>query len=287
MIDEVGALMREAAARAILPAYRRLGADDVTEKAPGEVVTVADRQAERILTDGLTRLLPDSQVVGEEGVADDPATLARLDLPGPVWLVDPLDGTANFASGREPFAVMVALRRDGVTEASWILDPMADRLTVARAGVGAYADGVELRAPAGAPPVAALRGVLPTRFLPPPVRAAVQARAARLGEVLAGHHCAGREYPDIVAGIQHFALFWRTLPWDHAPGALLVGETGGVARRLDGSPYQPADGRAGLLVAANEEIWHTVRETLFSGVDPTAPPDGVVGGDGPAPDSVG
>nr|MDT0662498.1 inositol monophosphatase family protein [Micromonospora sp. DSM 115978] len=271
MIDEVGALMREAAARAILPAYRRLGADDVTEKAPGEVVTVADRQAEQIIAAGLTELLPDSTVVGEEGVADAPETLARLDLPGPVWLIDPLDGTANFAAGREPFAVMVALLRDGVIEASWILDPMADRLTVARAGAGAYTDGVGLRAPDAAPPVATLRGMVTTRFLPPPMRATVRARAGRLGEVLVGHHCAGREYPDIVAGIQHFAIFWRTLPWDHAPGALLLHETGGVARRFDGSAYEPGDGRSGLLVAANDRIWHEVRETLLAGGDAAGP----------------
>ena len=231
LIDDVGALLRDAAARAILPAYRRLADSDIGEKGPGEVVTVADRQAEMIIEAGLIRLLPGSVVVGEEGVADDPAALARLGLPGPVWLVDPLDGTANFVAGREPFAVMAALRRGGRTEVSWILDPMADRLTVAEAGAGAYVDGVAVRMPAATPPVAALRGAVMTRFLPPSLRGRVQAGAPRVGAVLVGHHCAGREYPDIVAGIQQFAIFWRTLPWDHTPGVLLVEEAGGIARR--------------------------------------------------------
>ena len=263
MIDDVGALMRHAAASAILPMFRRLGDSDVEEKAPGEVVTVADRRAEQILDAGLRRLRPDSVVVGEEGVAADPTVLDRLRGPGEVWLVDPLDGTANFAAGREPFAVMVALLRAGVIEASWILDPVADTLTVAQAGVGAYLNGVAVRARSDAPPVASLRGAVMLRFLPPELRDVVRAGGRHLGLVLPGQHCAGREYTDVVAGRQQFALFWRTLPWDHAPGALLVQEAGGVARRLDGSAYDPTDGRAGLLVAVNEGIWTSVHAALL------------------------
>lgn len=263
LIERVAALMRHAAARAILPVFRRLDAADVREKAPGEVVTVADRQAEEILAAGLRRLRPGSVVIGEEGVADDPTLLDQLRRAGEVWLVDPLDGTANFAAGQEPFAVMVALCWDGVTEASWILDPVRDSVAVARAGGGAYVDGEPVRTPSAAVPVESLRGVLATRFLPSELRDAMRAGERRIGVVLPGHHCAGREYPDIVFGRQHFAVFWRTLPWDHVPGALLVQEAGGVVRRLDGSPYDPADGRVGLLVAANEHIWTEVHTALL------------------------
>ncbi|MGI5211878.1 inositol monophosphatase family protein [Plantactinospora sp. CA-290183] len=257
--------MRRVAETAILPVFRKLGESDVLEKAPGEVVTVADREAEKILESELRRLLPGSQVVGEEGVAADPGVLDRLADSRPVWIVDPLDGTANFAAGREPFAVMVALRRAGVTEASWILDPVADSLAVARAGAGARIGGEAVRATPEAVPLEALRGVLGTRFLPPELRERMRHGVARIGEVLSGQHCAGREYPDIVLGRQQFALFWRTLPWDHVPGALLVQEAGGVARRLDGGPYDPCDGRKGLLVAANERIWTVVHDALMNG----------------------
>jgi fructose-1,6-bisphosphatase/inositol monophosphatase family enzyme len=100
MIDEVGELVRATARTAVLPRFRRLAAGEITEKAPGELVTVADREAEDLLSAGLLRLLPGSVVVGEEAVADDPAVLRRLAADGPVWLVDPLDGTRNFATGR-------------------------------------------------------------------------------------------------------------------------------------------------------------------------------------------
>lgn len=263
MIDEVGDLLREVAATAILPMFRRLDDADVQEKAPGELVTVADRRAERLIDDGLRKLLPGSVVVGEEGVAADPATLDRLRHPGPVWVVDPLDGTANFAAGQRPFAVMVALREAGATRAAWILDPVADSLTVAEAGSGTYRDGVAVRAPADRPPVAALRGAV-SRYLPPGLRTVMQPGLERLAEVGPGQHCAGWEYPEVLTGAQHFVIFWRTLPWDHLPGVLLIEEAGGVARRFDGARYDPTDDRQGLLVAANEGTWTTVHEALLA-----------------------
>lgn len=264
MIDEVGSLIRSAAASAVLPLFGHLDRGDVTEKAPGELVTVADRWAERILAEGLPPLLPGSVVVGEEGVAADPSLLDLLHGTAPVWLVDPIDGTANYAAGREPFAVMVALLDGGVVQASWILDPISDVLLTAALGQGTYRDGVRVR-PAVDTSATALRGAVMTRFLPSEWQDSVRAGAERIGEVLPGQHCAAREYADIVAGHQQFALFWRTLPWDHAPGVLLLTETGGVARRLDGAPYHPTDDRNGLLVAADEQTWHRVRDTLLPG----------------------
>src|SRR5919106_4920939 len=105
MNDKVETLMREAAANAILPRFRRLQHHEIEEKTPGELVTAADREAERILSAGLSALLPGSLVIGEEAAAADPALISRLADGGDIWLVDPLDGTANFAAGREPFAV--------------------------------------------------------------------------------------------------------------------------------------------------------------------------------------
>jgi fructose-1,6-bisphosphatase/inositol monophosphatase family enzyme len=266
MIDEVGDLIRQAARTAVLPLFRHLAESDVQEKAPGDFVTVADREAEEIIAAGLLELMPDSTVVGEEAVAADRALLRRLRDGGPVWLVDPVDGTANFAAGRGPFKMMVALLRDGVTEASWILDPRADSMASARRGAGAFVDGTRVRVADRVDPTrpAALRGSVVSRFLPTAMRSGVERRAGVFAAVLPGLHCAGQEYPDIVDGTQDFALFWHTLPWDHAPGALFAEEAGGVVRRLDGTPYDPTrETRPGLLAAATDEIWRQVHATLF------------------------
>lgn len=264
MIDKVGALMRAAAQTEILPRYRRLAAADVEEKAPGDLVTVADRRAEQFLAAGLTRLLPGSTVVGEEGVAADATLLERLADDGPVWLVDPVDGTANFAMGSGPFAVMVALLAGGNARTGWILDLVTDRLAVAELGAGAFLDGVRTTADQASPPLSELRGNLRSKYIPPEVRAQLDPRLELLGEALPGTGCAAREYPDVVTGVQDFAFFWRTQPWDHAAGALFAREAGAVARRLDGSDYVPTDRRPGLLVARNDGVWHEVYGALLA-----------------------
>ncbi|MER7459507.1 inositol monophosphatase family protein [Micromonospora sp. NPDC126480] len=264
LLDDVGELLREAADQAVLPLFRKLDDADIAEKAPGDLVTVADRQAEELISAGLRRLRPGSVVVGEEAVADDPALLRHLRQPGDVWLVDPVDGTANFAAGRRPFALMVALLTDGQPVGAWVFDPLADTMAVALAGEGTYVDGRPVRTtvPAGA---GGLRGAAMSRFLPPAARSRVEAGGERLGELLPGQHCAGREYLDVLTGEQQFVLFWRTLPWDHAPGTLLVRAAGGVARRFDGTDYHPADEGEGLLVAASERVWTEVRDALLGG----------------------
>ncbi|WP_200206090.1 inositol monophosphatase family protein [Micromonospora coerulea] len=265
LLDDVGELLRQAAAQVVVPLFQRLDAADIAEKAPGEVVTVADRRAEELISAGLRKLRPGSMVVGEEAVADDPELLRHLRGAGDVWLVDPVDGTSNFAAGRRPFALMVALLTDGVQVASWVYDPLADNLASALAGEGTRLDGTRVRTAGPVPAVDALRGTAMTRFLPPDARRAVEAGGRRIGELLPGQHCAGREYLDILTGEQHFVLFWRTLPWDHAPGTLLVREAGGVARCFDGTDYHPADDGRGLLVAASDEVWTEVRAALLDG----------------------
>ncbi|HEX2113102.1 MAG TPA: inositol monophosphatase family protein [Alphaproteobacteria bacterium] len=264
MIDKVEALLREAAARAILPRFQRLQHHEIEEKSPGELVTAADREAEHIISAGLKALRPAALVVGEEAAALDPGVMTRLLGEDEVWLIDPLDGTAHFAAGREPFAVMVALVHRRETVLSWMLDPVADAMRLAERGAGAFADGMRVRAAAACPPLGALRGAILKRFMTPEDRAKIAQRESMIGTVLSGFMCAGREYPAVVAGEQHFALFQRMLPWDHAPGVLFAEEAGAMARRLDGSPYVPGDQRRGLLVAQNAEVWQLVRETVLA-----------------------
>ena len=254
LVVSVAELVRAASAAAIEPRFHALGAGDVIEKSAGELVTVADREAEILITEGLAGLDPGVPVVGEEVVADDPGRLDGLNAPR-VWLVDPLDGTANFVRGSTDWAVMVALVIDGQTEASWIWQPLEQRMYAAQRGRGATCNGQRLVAAPRARARDELTGAVLTRYLDGATRARVDRNVGRFGTITAGRHCAGVEYPALVGGTTDFAFFWRTLPWDHAPGALLVEEAGGVAARPDGSPYRPGPGGLGLLVAADRPTW--------------------------------
>jgi fructose-1,6-bisphosphatase/inositol monophosphatase family enzyme len=125
VMDEVSQLLREAADDAVLPVFGRAGAT-AEEKAPGEWVTIADRAAESFLAPRLAALLPGSVVIGEEMASADADLLMHLRSASDAWLLDPLDGTANFAAETGPFAMMAALMRHGRTVAAWILDPQSD-----------------------------------------------------------------------------------------------------------------------------------------------------------------
>lgn len=247
--------IREVSAETIEPRFRLLSEGDVREKTPGEVVTVADEEAEAGLIRRLGALLPGTPVVGEEASHRDPRLLSALTAEH-AWVVDPLDGTANFVAGSPDWAVMVALLRQGTTVASWIWRPCDQTLYEAEHGSGAGRNGQPLLAPSGPPGAAGLRGAVLTRFLDPAARDRLEACRDRFAELTGGAMCAGVDYPRVAEGDQDFVAFQRTLPWDHAPGSLLVEEAGGTARRLDGSRYEPADlSTGGLLAARSADVW--------------------------------
>jgi fructose-1,6-bisphosphatase/inositol monophosphatase family enzyme len=263
MIDEVVTALREVADELVVPRFRNLAQGDISEKAPGDLVTVVDREAEAALGKRLAGLLHGSLVVGEEAVSADHLVLERIGDPGPVWVIDPIDGTGNFAAGREPFALMVALLRGGRTVLGVIYQPMSGLVAAAESGSGAYVDGERMtldHAPLG---VGDLVASVHTRYLPETLRESVKSRLPRLGKVLPSKHCAGDDYPQLLRGGHHFILYWRSLPWDHAPGALLVREAGGAVRHFDGAQYDPTLPHPGLLVCRDDDVFDLARRSLL------------------------
>ena len=245
--------MQEAAARAILPRFQHLAASDIFEKAADDLVTIADRESEAILAEGLARLIPGAAIVGEEAVAGDPTLMRHLG--GKLcWIIDPLDGTNNFAAGRRPFGMLVALAEHGRAVAGWIYDPVSGRLCHAAEGGGAFADGeaVTARSTGETPPVAAIS----TLFADPARRAGVAAHIAPHYRMTDIPRCAAEQYPRLVLGVNDVSIFQRTLAWDHAAGVLFVNEAGGMAARPDGTPYR-VDGEdwGGLIAAASPALW--------------------------------
>ena len=119
----------------------------------------ADVASEARLTRLLRDYLPGSQVVGEEAVAERPEVLDLVGGSDPVWLVDPVDGTANFAAGRKTFAVMVALVHKGAILACWVHEPTLERTAVAEAGGGAWLGDTRLRV-AEPVPITEMHGTL-------------------------------------------------------------------------------------------------------------------------------
>jgi fructose-1,6-bisphosphatase/inositol monophosphatase family enzyme len=253
LVPAVHAVMREAAARAIVPRYRALAAEDISEKAKDDVVTVADRESEDILGEGLARLLPEAAIVGEEACFAEPALFDRLG-DALCWIVDPLDGTNNFASGKPPFGMLVALAQGGETIAGWIYDPLSGRSCHAVKGGGAFVDGerITARASGSAAPIAAISLI----YMDPAHREAVKAHIAPWYELVDIPRCAAEQYPRLALGATDVSIFERTLAWDHAAGVLFLNEAGGKAARPDGSPFRVTEhDRPGLIGAATPALW--------------------------------
>ena len=245
----------------VLPRFRSLGAGEVVEKSAGELVTVADQEAEVAIGRGLDQLLPSARLIGEEACARNPRLLDDLG-EGLVWLIDPIDGTGNFAAGRAPFALMVALLADGITRQSWILDPLSGVLSYAGLGSGAFRNGMQVAAGAERPAERDMVGILSEAFLPPERRGLGDSLRARIGSVLPTQRCAGHEYPLVAVGERNFAIYWRTLPWDHAAGALFLAQAGGRVLHFDGAPYVPGVQREGLLLARNAALADLLLEVV-------------------------
>jgi fructose-1,6-bisphosphatase/inositol monophosphatase family enzyme len=246
--DAVALVMRNAHEIAVAPYFGRLAAGEVEEKNPGELVTVADRACEDLIGP-LLRDIADVPIVGEEAVAADESVLELLHTAEAVWLVDPIDGTANFAAGRPEYALMVAYVERGTTTASWIYQPQFDLLAVASRGAGATVNGATANAPPPGIVAEDWHGVVKDRFLPEDLKQTVSRTTATFGPRHDGFNCAGMEYPALVSGGVSFLFYWRTLPWDHAPGVLLAEEAGCLALRPGGQPYSVLSDEPGLLVA--------------------------------------
>lgn len=259
--SRISDIIRQAAHEQVLPLWQNLQQDQIEEKQRGDYVTVADKASEAFLTPALEAVLPGSLVIGEEAAHDDPTLMQRLTSEQPVWVIDPVDGTANFAAGETPFAVMVCIVQQGQTLAGWIYDPVEETLLQAERGAGAFLDDERLSFGEPSGVAGDINGALSTKYLPEEMRPYAMRGAGHLGNTRASG-CAAYDYRAMARGDYSFSFYYRTIIWDHAPGALVVEEMGGVVARYDGSPYQPASDATGLICASDPDTWQTVRRLL-------------------------
>jgi fructose-1,6-bisphosphatase/inositol monophosphatase family enzyme len=267
-IDKVSALIARAAAEEVMPRFTKLSSGDVREKGPGDLVTVADEAMEQRLAPALAEILSGALVVGEEAAAADPSLLDRLAAAQSAWVIDPIDGTANFAEGRPFFGVMVALLDHGEPVAAWIHDPVARSTATAAKGEGAWLDGHgsgrRLAVSTAPSDPHQLTGTLHSGFFGDrALGQRVQSRRDRV-KPIKSLRAAAHEYLRLAKGEVDFTLFTKLMPWDHAPGVLIHREAGGIGRYLDGGEYRAARTQAGgLLMAPDEASWSALRRLLL------------------------
>ena len=260
--DQVTEIITETAVSVVLPRFQALAAHEVMEKTRGDLVTIADLEAEKLLETRLADLTPGSVVVGEEAVHNDVTVLGRLGSDAPLWIIDPVDGTANFAAGKPIFGIVVAYLEGSEIRAGWIHMPVEGTTAVAVKGEGAYCDGEEIRASPSVP-LEEMTGLLNLGYFDAQRREQIRERSRRFA-LIETQRCASHNYLSLALGRRHFSLYRRLWPWDHAAGVLIHQEAGGYSALLDGSPYRPTDRSHGLLSAPSKSSWYAIYDHLLA-----------------------
>jgi fructose-1,6-bisphosphatase/inositol monophosphatase family enzyme len=264
---DVAEILREAAVLEILPRFRRLKAHDVRAKSgPLDLVTEADEAAERRITAELQARFPGCVVIGEEAASADPSILAKIADADLAFVVDPVDGTANYAAGFSLFATMAAAIVRGEIVGSIIHDPVGHDTSFAVRGEGAWTqaeDGYRADLRVAAPvPVAQMAGAASWRFLPDGLATTVCHNLPRVAASFV-YRCAAHEYRMLAGGHCHYLLYGKLMPWDHAPGWLLHQEAGGYSAQFDGTAYSPLVTSGGLICTSDKASWQALRAALL------------------------
>jgi myo-inositol-1(or 4)-monophosphatase len=220
--EEAGALLREA--------YGRVPA---REKGPADLVTEADFASQRLIAERLREAFSHHTLLAEEEGAE-------TDMGAPWrWVVDPLDGTINFAHGFPFWAVSVALEHAGELVVGVVHNPLTGETFSASKGQGAARNGRPIRVST----VDRLGSSLIATALPTDFAADADRQTAYMRRFSTGTHSLRRTGSSalnlalLAAGACEVCYATQMNPWDAAAGVVLVREAGGAVSRFSGEPY--------------------------------------------------
>ena len=225
---DIEPIIREAGALLMSYLHQRIGYE---YKGDVDLVTEADRASEKFITERLRSRWPEFGIIGEEGTKSDLEAEYR-------WLVDPLDGTTNFAHGFPVFCISIALTRGEELIAGFLYDPARDEFFSAEHGAGAKLNGQAMHVSKTTTLSESILGTgFPShkRHKNPNIHFYHQLTLRSHGLRRAGS--AALDLANVASG--RYDGFWEfnLNPWDTAAGVLLVREAGGIVTRFDGSPF--------------------------------------------------
>jgi len=225
---EVAQTAARAAGRFLQDSHKRIGSAAIGHKAPGDVASSIDREAEALIRSRIGAVFPEHGFVGRELGGSIDARRAQ-------WLIDPVDGAANYLHGYPQYAVSLALQHQGEAVLGVIYDPNRDELFTATRGQGAFCNGVRLACSARSMPEESLA----TTVFPKPTSERMPQYLAEFGRMLAGFGGVRRsgsmalELAYVAAG--RADAFWAhdVGEWDAAAAIVLLRETGARFEALD------------------------------------------------------
>lgn len=266
--QDVQRIIREAAKTIIVPAFHQyLTQEPLCVKADLSVVTKTDFETQAFLEKALSQLLPDSNFLGEE----DGATGAVHEKAEWTWIVDPIDGTHNFAAHNIDFGVIVALwsNTEKKPKYGWIFLPMYDVMLSGGDGIGVYNNGGKI-APLRSgyrKPIKEMSGIL--NYTSFGEAKDIMRYNGQIFYEVSDSSCAALKFAEIILGKADFGAFGRAKLWDLCAGFALIDAIGGKAAKIDGSELvlkTPGKKPEWCLAVHDKATWNAVRDQLFRDV---------------------
>ena len=218
------------AGRVLLNFYRR--PHEISTKGLRDITTEADLAAEKLVMEIIRQECPGACFCSEETANDMPA-----ESDAPVWYIDPLDGTTNYARGLPMFCVSVAMARRGVVQCGAVYDPLVNDLFTAERGQGAFLNGQPLHVSERATLAEATILVdWPRDQVLRERNARFVAQVAPLVDSVRSRGCAAQTICCVAAGWAEAYFQYTLKPWDVAAGILILEEAGGCVTDLHGQP---------------------------------------------------
>jgi myo-inositol-1(or 4)-monophosphatase len=248
-IGEVGRRAARAAGEILRTNYRK--PHHIILKGVIDPVTESDYQSQSAVIGIIRESFPDHGILAEESAGQGGG--GRSSLPVHRWIIDPLDGTVNFAHGFPMFCVSIAFEVNGVLEYGVVYEPLRDELFEAKRGGGAFLNGEAIRVST----VKRLEGALLATGFPYDIRERLPETLARMGRILGvaqGVRRAGSAALDLAyVAAGRLDGFWEEhlKPWDTAAGILLVQEAGGQITTIEGEAYRLA---SPTILASNGQL---------------------------------
>ncbi len=216
-----------AAREELLPRFNRIS---FTHKADGSVLTEADYAVQERVARELLQAWPDTVFLGEEMSVEQQQRM--IASPEPVWCLDPLDGTSNYAAGIPYFCVALGLFSQGEVRLGMVYDPVRDECFAASAEQGATLNGAPLVVPESGLPLERATALVDFKRLDPElamrlVREIPYASQRSFGSV-------ALDWCWLAAGRSHVYLHGRSNVWDYAAGQFIFQRAGGLSCTLDG-----------------------------------------------------
>ena len=264
-------IVRRASRAEIMPRFRNLGVGDIATKSRvDDLVTEADTRAEAMITRALQMAFPDALVIGEEAVAKDATLLDKIADAPLAFIIDPVDGTWNFAKGLPLFGVILAATQYGKPAFGMIYDPVMDDWAISDTETAprmetSFGMPKPLKVSMGKA-VEELSGYVPLHLFAHHQRPQLAATFPSFGRI-GSLRCSAHEYRMLAQGHVDFMLTAMLHPWDHAAGALIAQRAGAHVEMLEGGEYSAARHEGHLLIAPDKVTWNRIKKVLGFLVD--------------------